>query len=410
MGSLADVEYPSLRRALQRLGPTFVVGAAIIGPGSVTLSSIAGSQFGYGLLWVLALSGLFAVVYVEMGARFGIVSERTFLGTVQHRYGRGVAVAVSILLGAVILGASTGNILGASIALEVLTGVDPVIWGTVVAAVTVAFVWLRDIYQRLEVVVLLLVGVMLVSFVGTATLTGFSPSRAATGLVPSVPSQAALVIAVAIVASYFNLATPIVQSYLVREKGYDRTDLGTAAYDSVAGYAVVGLLLVAILVVAAEVLGPQGVVVDSAAAMARQLEPLVGSNASLLFGLGLLGASLSSVVATSLTGAVTVADGLGYEWRMDCRPTKAIATAAVTGAWALSIGAQLLGRNPVDTLVLAQVSLVVGTPVFGALLLVVLNDEDAVAGFTNTLPRNVLAVLGYLLGLGVVVALLSSFL
>ncbi|WP_440991484.1 divalent metal cation transporter [Haloarchaeobius baliensis] len=119
---------------------------------------------------------------------------------------------------------------------------------------------------------------------------------------------------------------------------------------------------------------------------------------------------MSSVVGTSLTGAVTVADGLGYEWRMDGRPTKAIATAAVTGAWALSIGAQLLDQNPVDTLVLAQVSLVVGTPVFGALLLVILNDDDAVARFTNTLTRNVLAVLGYLLGLGVVVALLSSFL
>ncbi|MFC7138021.1 hypothetical protein ACFQRB_19285 [Halobaculum litoreum] len=58
----------------------------------------------------------------------------------------------------------------------------------------------------------------------------------------------------------------------------------------------------------------------------------------------------------------------------------------------------------------AAVGMLLGSLVVGALLLVILNDDDAVSGFTNILPRNVLAVLGYLLGLGVVVALLSSFL
>ena len=45
------------RGLLGRVGPAFIVGACVIGPGSVTLMSTTGANYGYQLIWISLLSG-----------------------------------------------------------------------------------------------------------------------------------------------------------------------------------------------------------------------------------------------------------------------------------------------------------------------------------------------------------------
>ena len=55
-------------------GPGVLVAAAFIGPGTVTVCTVAGATYGYGLLWALVLSIIATIVLQEMAARIGLIS------------------------------------------------------------------------------------------------------------------------------------------------------------------------------------------------------------------------------------------------------------------------------------------------------------------------------------------------
>ena len=60
----------------KNIGPGPLVAAAFIGPGTVTICSIAGLEFGYSLLWALSLSIFSTIILQEMASRLGIVSRK----------------------------------------------------------------------------------------------------------------------------------------------------------------------------------------------------------------------------------------------------------------------------------------------------------------------------------------------
>ena len=60
----------------KNIGPGVIVAAAFIGPGTVTLCSIAGVSFGYALLWAVLLSTLATMVLQEMAARIGLMTQK----------------------------------------------------------------------------------------------------------------------------------------------------------------------------------------------------------------------------------------------------------------------------------------------------------------------------------------------
>ena len=58
-----------MKKLMDYLGPGTLVTAAFVGPGTVTVCTIAGVQFGYTLVWALVLSILSCIVLQEMAAR-----------------------------------------------------------------------------------------------------------------------------------------------------------------------------------------------------------------------------------------------------------------------------------------------------------------------------------------------------
>ena len=62
-------------KKLRNIGPGAMVAAAFIGPGTITTATIAGSSFGFTLLWAVLFSVLATLVLQEMAARLGVVSQ-----------------------------------------------------------------------------------------------------------------------------------------------------------------------------------------------------------------------------------------------------------------------------------------------------------------------------------------------
>ncbi len=88
-----------MRNWLKNVGPGVLVSAAFIGPGTVTVCTLAGVNFQFALLWALLLSVLACIILQEMAARLGLISQaglsESIRKEIQHPILKGLAIALA---------------------------------------------------------------------------------------------------------------------------------------------------------------------------------------------------------------------------------------------------------------------------------------------------------------------------
>ncbi len=114
-------------------GPGLLVTAAFIGPGTVTTASRAGAGFGFAVAWALVFAVVATIVLQEMSARLGLVTREGLGDALRTTFtNRAVRVlATSLVVAAIAFGNAAfqmGNITGAGLGLEALTGVSHRTW------------------------------------------------------------------------------------------------------------------------------------------------------------------------------------------------------------------------------------------------------------------------------------------
>ncbi|MCL7417636.1 MAG: Nramp family divalent metal transporter, partial [Halalkalicoccus sp.] len=200
---------------IRAIGPALVLAAVIVGPGSIALSTIAGSLYGYQLLWVPIIATVFMITYTWMAARIGLVTGETLFQVTRNKFGSALASTGGIFGFLAILAFQAGNNAGIGFATNALIGYDVRLWAGVFSLAAIGFLWLPDLYEKIELLVKLVVGVMLVAFVGTLAMVGVDVRLGAAGLVPSFPDVNAVFLALGMAATTFSIAAAAYQTYLV---------------------------------------------------------------------------------------------------------------------------------------------------------------------------------------------------
>jgi NRAMP (natural resistance-associated macrophage protein)-like metal ion transporter len=301
----------SVAALLAVLGPGILAGLSDDDPAGITTYSILGADHGYRLLWVLAVSTIALIAFHDLAARMGVVTGKGLLALVREHYGRrGTAIALPALVIAN-LGTLCAEFAGIAAGMELIGGVGRYV-SVPVAAVAVAALVLRGSFHRVEHILLALGGVFVTYFVA-GFLAHPDWGAAAEGLVvPAIPlTRDALLVAVATVGTTlapWGLA--FIQSYAVNKK-LRVEDLRFERVDVVVGAVLTGIIGVFVVVACAATLHRSGIEIDDAADAARALEPLAGSAATALFGLGFVGAALLAASIVPLSTAYSVSEAIG---------------------------------------------------------------------------------------------------
>jgi Mn2+/Fe2+ NRAMP family transporter len=299
------------------VGPGLLAGLSDDDPAGITTYSILGAKYGYELLWVLALSTAALIVFHELGVRLGIVTGKGLLTLVRERHGKRAA---ALALGALLL-ANTGTLCaefaGVAAGMQLLGGVSRYV-SVPFAALGVSLLVLRGSFRHVEHVLLALSSVF-VAYVISGVLAHPDWGAAAKGLVvPSLPlNREAVLVAVATVGTTlapWGLA--FIQSYAV-DKRLHVQDLRYERIDVIVGAVLTGVIGFFVVVACAATLHVQGVDVNDARDAARALEPLAGSTAATLFGLGFLGAALLAAAIVPLSTAYSVSEAFGRKADID---------------------------------------------------------------------------------------------
>jgi len=296
------------------LGPGLVSGFADNDAGGITTYSLAGARFGYSLLWVILASQVVLFFTQEVGARLGLATGKGLMGLIRERWGVrwGAFAAVMMLLAN--LGSTVAEFAGIGSALS-LFGIPPQIGAAVAAVVVVSLITLGS-YSRIQYLFVGVGIVVSIAYVISATISRPAWDVAFHSLiVPQLQSSPAYWLMV--VGTVGTTITPwgqaFIQSY-VADKGLRAEDLPASRVDVFAGALLTNVIAAFIVIAVAATLWTNGQRdITSASDAARALQPLAGPAASLLFAVGLLGASFLGLGVVPLSSAYTTCEAFGWE-------------------------------------------------------------------------------------------------
>ncbi len=380
-----------LRGLFVVLGPGLIVAAVCIGPGSVTTASALGSKFGYSFIWVVLAASVAMMGFTVMSGRFGAVQTDSFLTIITRRIGRWFALLIGISAFLMSCSYQIGNNLGAATALSSLTDGPTWPWPFVCSVVALSLVLLvPNLYQAVEKLMTGLVLVMIAAFLANLLVVRPNLPAAASGLIPSLP-QGAIGTVAALIGTTVVMHAALYQSYLVQRKGWTIEELPISLRDAVVGIALVGLITLLILLTSAAALHPRGVVIQSAADMASQLDALFGPASRIVFCLGLFAAAFSSLSINAIIGGGLLADSLGLGSSMEGPWPRRFALGIVLLGMVV---ASLLQKNPLQAVILAQSATLLVVPAISIGLMILVNDRQVMGRYANGLVLNLLGGFG----------------
>lgn len=389
---------------LKNIGPGALVAAAFIGPGTVTSCSTSGATYGYTLLWAMLLSVISVIIMQSMAARLGIVSGLGLGQALRQKFsGKAARILLAILVIAAVFigniayetGNLTGSIMGVQAAAPVLGGsTAKIILALVIGVIAFALLWSGS-YKSIEKFLTALVVIMGVVFficaiaVGPdwlAVLKGLFGFKAPDG--SSWMTIAALMGTTVVPYNIYLHASSAAKKWADDKNTEDA--LANSRLDSILSIGLGGLISMAIIVCAAATIGKTGAEVKTGADMAKALEPLLGSWATVFFGIGLFCAGISSTLTAPISAAFACTGILGL--KEDLKNIKFKLFWVIVLAFGV-FAACVLGASPTQIILFAQAANAFLLPVTGILLLIVANDKKIMKEYANKPWFNVLVVL-----------------
>lgn len=298
---------------LALIGPGIIAGSAGNDAGGIATYASAGAAYGYSLLWAMLIVTFSFGLVQEMCARMGAVTGKGLMDLIREQFG----VGWSMLAVGVIFVANTGVTISEFVAIAAVAELLGVPGWLVVPGAAFLVWWLvtHGSYKRVEKIFIAFALVFL-SYVVAAILAKPAWDQVALSFIqPTFSFQSGYL--QALVALIGTTITPYIQVYeqsSVVEKGVTPTDYKYARFDAIFGVVFSDIISVFIIVATAATLYAQGNnTIGSAAEAAKALEPVAGQSASLLFAVGLFGASMLAAGVLPLATAYSITESLGFE-------------------------------------------------------------------------------------------------
>ncbi|MBC5805857.1 MAG: Mn transporter [Candidatus Eremiobacter antarcticus] len=389
----------------KRAGPwrSLLIFLSIVGPGLITANidndaggiatySLAGAQFGFGLLWLLIPVTLALIVIQEMCVRLGVITGKGLADLIRERFG--VRITLFIMVGLLLtnLFTTVAEFAGVAASADVFNVSRFVL--VTLAAVAVAVLVLRANYKVIEKVFLFACLVYLTYIVSGLLAKPDWPVVLHATVVPTFHwSSAYLAMFIGLIGTTI---APWMQFYIqasVVEKGIKPRELRYSQADVVIGSFITDIVAYFIIVACGATLFVHHVHVTDAGQAALALEPLAGRYAALLFAVGLLNASLFAASVLPLSTAYTVCEAFGFESGIDKRFREAPIFfglyLAIIGVAALLV---LIPGAPLLTLIFwSQVISGMLLPVVVISMLRLVNDRALMGRHVNGLAFNIIA-------------------
>ncbi|MBN8529460.1 MAG: Nramp family divalent metal transporter [Caulobacterales bacterium] len=300
---------PAPRARFSLIGPGIVVAATGVGAGDLVATLVAGSKYGYALLWAAVVGAVVKAALAEGAGRWTLASGRTLfdgwsslpgaIGTRGAKLNWATAYfALYVVIWGFVYGATAMTASALPLA-ALFPALDLKTWGVINGLIGLGLVWFGG-YGLFERVMAALVGVMFVTVVGLAVIVAPDVPRLLTGLWPTLPPGSAFY-TLGLIGGVGGTITMAAYGYWLNAKGWKGPEwMATMRLDNRVAYVVTGVFVIAMLVVGAELLHAGGVALAGGDRglldLDRVLRERFGPVVSVMFLIGFWATSFTSLI------------------------------------------------------------------------------------------------------------------
>lgn len=393
---------------LSIMGPGIITANVDNDAGGITTYSLAGANFGNSLLWSLIPITIALILIQEMCSRLGTVTGKGLSDLIREKFG----VKFTFYLLVLVLVTNFGNVLaefaGICASLE-LFGLSRSIFLPILSFL-IWYMVVKGTSRSVEKI-FLVACLFYISYLVTGFMVDPDWEIVTNDFIqPDIKlSSSYIVMLIAVVGTTIAPWMQFYQTSAVAEKGISIQEYKYSRLDTILGSIVVNIVAFFIIVVCSVVLfqGVGNTPIESAADAAKALEPLAGKYCSLLFGFGLLNASLFAASILPLSTSFCVCEGFGWESGVDKKFSEA-PQFYILYSLLIVIGTFIVMFPNIPLIEIMWISQFINGLVLPFVLfsmLIIINDKQIMGDYSNSMFSNILTVLTIVL-----ISFLSLFL
>ncbi len=302
-GTTADAPASQPRKSSWKyIGPGIVVAATGVGAGDLVATLIAGSNFGYTLLWAAVIGCVVKISLAEAAGRWHLSTGRTlFDGWASLGRWTTWFFVVYVVIWGYVYGAAAMSSSGLPLQALFPDVMELKWWAILTGLVGLVFVWFNK-YAVFEKVMTVLVGIMFVVTVYLAIRVTPHLGDAFAGLLPVLPDEKDSILnTLGLIGGVGGTITLAAYGYWVNAKGWTNTGwMKVMRLDNRVAYVTTGVFVVAMLFVGAELLHSANVAIASGDKGLVQLSDILekeyGDATAKLFLIGFFATSFTSLI------------------------------------------------------------------------------------------------------------------
>ena len=379
------------------IGPGALIAAAFIGPGTVTLCTIAGASFGYSLIWAIILSIFSTIVLQEMSLRIGLITKMNLAEVIRINIKSKfinrlflVLIICSILIGNAAYEA--GNITGASLGISAILNSESINYIPIFIGLIAFIILYQGNYKILERFLVLLVLIMSISFFITAIMTKPNFESLLNGILSPELNSNNIMVVLGLVGTTVVPYNLFLHSSLVSEKWGSSNKLKVARFESFFSILIGGLISLSIIITAASVNNKD---VNGVIDLAKGLEPLYGKFAIYFLGIGLFASGITSSITAPLAAAYVAKSCFDWDDSLKSQKFRAI--------WIIilfsGVIASMVELNPIEIIKFAQFSNSLLLPIIAIILLWLINNKSIISQRYRYKFQNILGSIIFILSI-----------
>ena len=375
-------------RSFRDIGPGVLIAAAFIGPGTVTLCTIAGASFGYSLIWAIILSIFSTIVLQEMSLRIGLITKMNLAQVIRINIKSKflnrlllILIISSILIGNAAYEA--GNITGASLGISAILNSQSINYIPVLIGLIAFIVLYQGDYKVLERSLVFLVLIMSISFFITAIITKPDINALINGVITPKIDSNNLTIILGLIGTTVVPYNLFLHSSLVSEKWNSVNKLKVARFESFFSILIGGVVSLSIIITAASVNNKD---VNGVIDLAKGLEPLYGNFAIYFLGIGLFASGITSSITAPLAAAYVAKSCFGWKDSLKSGKFRAIWIIILI----IGVLVSMVKINPIEIIKFAQFSNSLLLPIIAIILLWLINNKNIISSKYSYRYQNIL--------------------
>ncbi|MFC0526050.1 Nramp family divalent metal transporter [Pontibacillus salicampi] len=246
---------------MKRIGPGFVAAATGVGTGDLVAALVAGTGYGLTFIWAIIVGAILKHFLNEGVGRWNLGSGKTILEG-WRSLGKWTTIyfGIYIVIWGFVYGAAATS--ASAMAMNAMVPGLPIwAWAMIHGVIGFTLIWFGH-YGFFEKMMMVLIGVMFITVIGSALIFLPSLGDIFTGLVPTIP-DGSLMLALGLVGGVGGTITMASYGYWLKEKGWKGGSwIKTMRLDSKVAYFVTTLFTLALLIVGSQFLFGTGISIN----------------------------------------------------------------------------------------------------------------------------------------------------